>query len=181
MWVRFALFVALAIAVGCARPPPEPGVVLIPTWDLEVRGKQPEPITLPAHLEEKLVERSGARASEYTLHTAVPVPPEMRGRNLTLTLPMLPARAHVIVDDHHVFAIDSPTFSGYREAGPQRFRIPSERSDEGSIDIEIVVSNTWTMAAWVDAVPRLSATLDGDRSFNVVRSVNRAAASTGLA
>jgi len=172
---RFAalalVLMLLAGLTGCGAPPDEK-VVAIPTWDLEIGGRRVDSVTLPAHLEDKLVDRSGARAGEYTLHAAVPVPREMRGRDLTLVLPSLAARAHVIVDDHHVFAIDAPTFGGYREALPQRFRIPAERSDEGSIDVEIVVTNAWLPAAWVDAAPRLSATLDGDAATNRVRFAN---------
>jgi serine/threonine-protein kinase len=176
----FALAVTLVlVGTGCAQRAEE-GVVLITKWDLEVRGRPAQAITLPAHVEDMLTLRSGERAPEYTLHTAVPISAAMRGRDLTLAIPSLPARSHVIVDDHHVFAMDAPTLGGYREPLPQRFRIPAERSDEGTIDIEIVITNAWLPAAWLDAVPRLSATLDGDSWTNLVRLWNRTTGLVGL-
>ncbi len=173
----------LAAIVGCGAPAPRPGeqVVLIAKWTLEIRGRPIGVVTLPAHLEDKLVERSGARAAEYTLHASVGVPREMRGRDLTLAIPMLAARARMIVDDHRIYALDAQTLDGYREAGPQRFRIPGERSDTDALDLEIVIDNAWSASAWIDSVPRLSATLDGDQAFNVVRVVNRVSASMGFA
>ena len=174
---------ALAAIVGCGAPAPRPGeqVVLMPKWTLEIRGRPIAVVTLPAHLEDKLVERSGARAAEYTLHASVGVPREMRGRDLTLAIPMLASRARMIVDDHRIYALDAQTLGGYREAGPQRFRIPGERSDTDALDLEIVIDNAWSASAWIDSVPRLSATLDGDQAFNVVRIVNRVSASMGFA
>jgi serine/threonine-protein kinase len=182
--VVLTFIVAIAAAVlGCTAPAPAPGelLVMIPTWTLEVHGRVVRTVTLPAHIEGDLVERSGARAKEYTLHTAVAIPPEMRGRDLTLAIPMLASRARMIADDHRIYALDAPTLDGYREPGPQRFRIPGERSDTDSLDFEIVVDNSWQPSAWIDSVPRLSATLDGDRAFNVVRVVNRVSASMGFA
>ncbi len=173
----------LAAIVGCGAPPQraDAEVVSIAKWTLEIRGRPIEVVTLPAHFEDKLVERSGVRAAEYTLHASVGVPREMRGRDLTFAIPMLASRARMVVDDHRIYALDAQTLDGYREAGPQRFRIPAERSDTEALDLEIVVTNSWSASGWIDSVPRLSATLDGDEAFNLVRVVNRVSAATGFA
>jgi hypothetical protein len=167
-----------ALAAGCA---PDPSTLYIHGWTLMVRGREDESVVLPAHVNAKLFDETGARVNAYTLAARVAIPPDLRGRELTFAVPTLATRAVLFVDGHPAVPHTLPTFAGYREAGARAWHILPDDSDTAMLDVSLEVEDTWVASGWLDTVPRISATLDGDPWTIVVDRVNRAAASLALA
>jgi hypothetical protein len=176
-WLACAL-VAVFVATGCT---PEPGTLYVPTWTLVVRGRDDEAVALPAHVTEKLFDETGTRVSTYALVARVAIPPELRGRELTFAVPTLATRAALFVDGHPAVPHTLPSFAGYREPGARAWHILPDDSDTALLDVSLQVDDTWMASGWLDTVPRISATLDGDPWTIVVDRVNRGSAAVALA
>jgi len=169
----------LALATtGCARS--EAGAertTPIATWTAELPGRaEPLVVTLPAHLDSFLPR---AR-SEYVLRASVDVPPEMRGRPLTLAVAHMPALARLTADGNEAVPVDASVFDTYRATGPLRWRIPEDASKDGRLELEMRVSHRFTRSAWIDAVPELTTDLRGGRTIARVHAFNTAAATGAL-
>ncbi len=166
------LFVALAalLVAGCAREP----VLLLATWTFEPPEGPSSEVTLPTHLP------LPDRPARYVLRTRGVVPDDMRGRDLTLAFVRLPAIATLRADGHDAVALDPDVTTSYRVSGAQRWAIPRDRVGE-DLALEPTLSHRFTQSAWIDCVPRLSATPHGDRTFLVVQRFNETTAIAGLA
>jgi hypothetical protein len=176
-WLVGAL-VAATLLAGCT---PEPSTLYVPTWTLVVRGHEDEAVALPAHVNAKLFDETGARVPTYALVARVPIPPELRGRELTFAVPTLATRAALFVDGHPAVPHALPSFAGYREPGARAWHILPDDSDTALLDVSLEIDDTWIASGWLDTVPRISATLDGDPWTIVVDRLNRAAAALALA
>ena len=179
-WLRvtfapMACALLLAGVTGCG----DEHVVPVVAWTLRAStrapGAEPRAITLPAHVGE-LVSREDA---EYTLDADVALPPDLRGRDLTLAVVRLPTRASLRAGGAPVAPLDDPP-DGYRSDGPQRWRIPAAASDVDHLPLSLTLAHGWAQSEWLDTVPRLSATPHGDVRFVVVRAFNRLTAQNAL-
>ncbi len=177
LWLVGVLIAAFA-ATGCT---PEPSTLYVPTWTLVVRGRDDEAVALPAHVNAKLFDETGARVSTYALVARVAIPPELRGRELTFAVPTLATRAALFVDGHPAVPHTLPSFAGYREPGARAWHILPDDSDTALLEMSLEIDDTWIASGWLDTVPRISATLDGDPWTIVVDRVNRSAAAVALA
>ncbi len=155
--------------------------LLLADWTMTVasataaEGATPTtPVHLPAHLDGALP----SEPSRFTLRAAVDVPPDFRGRPLTLLIPQLWARTSLVANGMEAAPLDADETDGYRGDGSARFRIPGEISAraDGRIALELRVEHAWTQSAWLDTVPRLSATPHGDAWGRFVRLFNRTTA-----
>ncbi|MGH7296522.1 MAG: hypothetical protein ACRELB_16410, partial [Polyangiaceae bacterium] len=169
----FLALIALTLLVACGGGA-EPGVMLS-SWTLEAQGVE-RPLTLPAHFDRLLGDHPGV----YALRTDVRVPPELRGRELTLTIPYFAALVSLEVDGHLLPDLDAGALDRYRGTGPHRFIVPPV-TGAGPLHLELVVDHRWTGSAWLDTVPRLSPGTAGDRGYVFVKLFNESSAAAGLA
>ena len=163
-----AIFAVAAMALGCARS--GESVQEIRTWTLHVSGadgSRDRAVALPAHLDAMLPRASG----QYALRTRVTIDPDLRGRDLVLALPSLPAMATLRANGVEAVALDPPTHDEYRSRGPHAWRIDRTLTHADAIDLELDVAHTWPMSGWIESVPRLSATPGGDAAFRHVSFV----------
>ena len=121
--IWLACLVALVAALaGCA----DDGRGRVPDWTLSVAGRAPHALHLPADF-------AGALPPEpcrYELRTAVPMTPELRGRELVLTLPVVDAFATLRVDGEAFEPLDRAVFDRVRPSERRlAFRIPARATD----------------------------------------------------
>jgi serine/threonine protein kinase len=172
----YLLAAALGAAgtAGCAPDPAQR--VPVRTWQAELPGRPaPLEVTLPVHLDDRL----SASATEFVLRTTVDVPPDMRGRRLTLAIPHLPARADLIVDSAEAVPIDASTLDRHRATNPNRWNVPAEASRDGQLSFELRVHHRMPRSAWFDGTAEL--TTDPLGGVGAVHAFNTAAATGALA
>ena len=163
----------VAWLVGCGQS----DAMAVATWTLEApRSSEQVTITLPVHLDARLPKE----ASRYVLRTRVELTPAMRAHALTFAIPRLAAPATLRVNGQVVRPIDPPRHI-YRGEDAVRWGIPPDRSDADALDLELTIEHRWTQSAWLDTVPRLSATEEGDAEFLRIRTFNNVTADMGLA
>lgn len=157
--------------MGCAREP----VVLLTSWSFVPPGGAPRLVTLPTHLD--LPERP----TRYVLSTRYTLPEEMTARTLTLAFVRLPAIATLRVNGDEATSLDRDLTTRYRVSGAQRWTIPATATRSGVLELELVLEHRFTQSAWIDSVPRLSATDHGDTRFLTIRAFNESTALFGIA
>jgi len=156
------------MTLGCARS--GESVQEIRAWTLNAAGAdgaRDRAITLPAHLDAMLPHEDG----RYSLRARVTIDADLRGRDLVLALPSLPATATLKANGVEAFAIDPSTHDEYRGRGPHAWRIDRALTGGDAVDLELDVAHTWPMSGWIEGVPRLSATPAGDAAFRRVSFV----------
>ncbi len=158
-----ALFFVLAALVGCSSEP----TLVLTSWDLDTESVHGVHLTLPAHLDREL----GAKRAAFTLRTRVAIPDALRGKALTLAVPMLQGPCVLLANGRRMAPLDVGTTTGYRGARHPRWAIPEEISASPSVDLELALEHTWTQTAWLDTPPRLSATPEGDRAYRAISGV----------
>jgi hypothetical protein len=155
-----------ALCLGCARS--TESVQEIRTWTVQVDGRAIDhTIALPAHLDALLPREAG----RYSLRAQVTLDPALRGHDLVLALPSLPAIASLRANGVDVGSLDPSAHDIYRSRGPQAWRVDHTLTARDAIDLEIDVAHTWPMSGWIEGVPRLSATLARDASYRRVSFV----------
>ena len=169
--VLFGL-VALVFLAGCGATP----TVALLDWTFVPPGGEAREVRFPAHVDGWLPHAP----CTYRLLRDVTLEPALRGRTLTLVLPTLPARARLWANGTEVADLDPLWESDYRSVGPHRFRIAPEATAQGELHLELEVRHVWTQSGWVDAVPQLSATVDGDPRSLVVRALNLTLSTTAF-
>jgi tRNA A-37 threonylcarbamoyl transferase component Bud32 len=171
MWKRALLLLlcgwSLVALLGCGGD----GAIEIRSWTLTIAGSdEARHVTLPAHLDVP------ARKTTYALRARVPLPDAMRGKDLTLAVPYLPARSQLTIDGAPMTNLDEgdADVDTYRTAGQQRWRIPASVASRGAgLTLDLEVEHSWTQSAWFDSTPRLSATPRGDPGFVRTRAFDR--------
>lgn len=119
-----------------------------------------QPVTLPAQL------TAGAR---YTLRTELQIPPDLRGKTLTLVIPQIEARTDLVVDERTILPLDDPG-SGWRGERAPRWRLPS--TDGPTLPLTLIVENRAPQSTRWSTTPRVSATDFGDARFLTMRAIN---------
>jgi len=123
-------------------------------------------VTLPAHIEDAMPEAT----TRFTLRAEVELPEDLRVRPLTFAVPRLLALAQLRVNGRPAAPLDTPLDEPVRSAGPQRWRV--DPAGERTLTLELDLHTPLTIEKWLDTVPRLSATPEGDRGFLFVRTFN---------
>jgi hypothetical protein len=167
------LAIALLVLVGCERGGRP---LMLPSWTLDVGGLT-TPLSLPAHFDPAL----GDRPTRYVLRTRVELPPEMRDRDLALTIPYFAALVSLSADGVRAEDLDAGALERYRGTGPHHFVIPAAETRDGELSLEITVEHRWTQSAWLDTVPRLSEGSEGDSGYVFVKLFNQGSEAAALA
>jgi predicted Ser/Thr protein kinase len=149
---------------------------MLSAWTLEATGLT-TPLSLPAHFDSLL----GDHPTRYTLRTRVDLPPEMRDRELALTIPYFAALVSLRVDGLESQDLDAAQLDRYRGTGAHRFVIPAAATGSGELTLDLTVEHRWTQSAWLDTVPRLSPGRAGDSGYVFVKLFDEGSAAAGLA
>ncbi|HJZ88629.1 MAG TPA: protein kinase [Polyangia bacterium] len=155
-------------------------VIVLDRWRVQLEDSPAErPVKLPVHLDEL-----PSHPSRYFLRTEVTLPTQMQNGPITLAVPHLPGLVSLRVDGQEVPALDNRWWDRYRSSGPHRWRLPPAVAAGLPTRLELAVESHWTLAGWIDSVPRVSATRFGDRRFLWLTTYNQwmaaAAVSTGI-
>ena len=149
--------------------------MLLTQWTFASPGSPPREVTFPTHLD--LPERP----TRYVLQTKYTLPQEMTARTLTLAFVRLPAIATLRVNGDEAISLDPDLTTRYRVSGAQRWSIPKAATRSGILELELILEHRFTQSAWIDSVPRLSATDHGDSTFLAIRTFNESTALFGMA
>jgi serine/threonine protein kinase len=172
-----AAMIVAGLVVAFQRHERDPGL-LVAAWTLDGAGIPARPVVLPAHLDAALA----SRPASYRLRADVTLPPSMRGPGLSLVVPYLPAGSIALrVNGRDAELVSAPWRHGYRSEGTFAWDLPAESTGAGSLRLELEVAHTWTQSGWIDAVPRLVRSGEGDLHLSLVRTVNGVAAACGCA
>jgi serine/threonine-protein kinase len=159
--LRFAVLVVLAALAGCAR---EQGLVLA-EWTLEVPGRAPRVVRLPAH-----VDGESREAGRFRLHARVELPEELRDGPLCLSVTQWAGLPVLRVDGVRVDELDSVIPASYRSPGWHVWRLPAGRGSR--LDLVMDVDRPMPLSGYLGAAPRLSATASGGAAYQQVRRFN---------
>jgi hypothetical protein len=155
---------ALAL-LGCASSPS----TAVHDWTLEVDGRAPRAVKLYDDLGPYLP----ATPARFVLRTNMAIPPEVRGRELSLTLPWARSLATLRVGDETIEPLELWPFDVVRPGGFELvFRIPARLTDGVSLPVALEVMHFDTLSGYVSA-PRLAVSAYGDA--RAARAVNMAA------
>ncbi len=161
VWAALAVTACVLLLVGCGSGE---RVELLRDWTLTTPIVASRPITLPAHVDDALP----PGPSRYTLRTRAAIPPDMRGRTISLSIPHFAGLASLRVDGYAIAPMTRKSWETYRGRF-HAWRIADELTSAPEIEIELEVNHEWTQSAWLDTVPRLSSSPDGDATFRGVR------------
>jgi serine/threonine-protein kinase len=146
--VGIVLWIALlaALTAGCGGSEGQ----VIERWILHTE-RASKPIEMPVHLREL-----PKRAGHYRLSTELAIDPQLRGRDLDLVIPYLPAHSSLWVEGRPVRStLPGDAASAPRHVGPHRWEIPHAAMLDDRLSLELQVTHTWTQSAWLDVPPRL--------------------------
>src|SRR5579872_3551880 len=135
----FAMLLVGLSSMGCA---PESGQILT-HFTLEVAGEAPREVDLPARLE------LPDRVLTYRLVTTVRLDPRLRGGEVDLVLPFLPASAELEVDGVPAPLVGDPArTAAYGVGAPRRWLIPREAVVSGRpLTLSLAIEHRWTPSA----------------------------------
>ncbi|MGH7440148.1 MAG: protein kinase domain-containing protein, partial [Polyangiaceae bacterium] len=141
------LLLAALVLTGCA---PESGQMLT-HFRLEVTGEPPRDVDLPAWLDVP------DRVMTYRLVTTVVLDPRLRGGDVDLVLPFLPASAELEVDGKPAPIVGDPArTAAYGVGAPRRWLIPHELLESGEpLTLSLAIAHRWTQSAHLDVAPEL--------------------------
>lgn len=106
-------------------------------------------ISLPGRVDELGIEPNQI----YRVRAAVSLPPSMHGEPVDLSIPLLEAAVSLEVDGQPIPGDGPPT--GYREAGPHRFRIPATATADGHLELWLAVDHRWAKSGWLSTTPQI--------------------------
>ncbi len=140
-------------------------------WNFELAGQAPSTVILPVHLDSVLPSTS----TTFVLRRTVVLPNDFRGKRLTLGFARLSGIAELTVNEHPAISLETdrlPISQPYRAPGTQRWAIGAEETTGETLDLALLVHHRWSQSAWLDCVPRLSATSQGDVALLTIRTLN---------
>jgi hypothetical protein len=155
------LLLACTVLAGCA---PEETLSLT-QWTLRSADGTEHPAILPIHADRWLP----SNPERYTLRTRTTLPTEWRGRPLTLVIPYLEAPVALSVDGENSIGLERGVLPAQPSTSGHSFHVDAAHTRSGELALELTVDRQSTRGAWLDTVPRLSATTGGDEAFLAVR------------
>lgn len=158
----------LLALLGCGREE----TLELRQWTLhEIDGARSMeiPLTLPMHVDAYVPERR----STFALRTRVILPPSLRGTSLTLAIPFIEAPTSLRVDGVVAPSLEKSAVASARPSlASQSFHIDARQTAAGALELELLVERRFTRSAWLDTIPRISATPHGDRAFLFVAAID---------
>jgi hypothetical protein len=175
-----ALVVSLLIAGARWAARGEAWTARVPTWRLEMPATAASPahevaMDIPFHLD------LPPHDAELTLRGDAAVPPEIRGRDLFLTIPYYGGDADLSVDGVRAVRVDHRIVEGFRSAGPLVYRIPAELTEASHVALQLQAHVRWSQSGWFDTVPLLTLAETRPRAALAVVLVNEVIGALGLA
>jgi hypothetical protein len=154
---------------GCAKGPDQERVVDVAAWTLDVDGgPQGVPVTLPRRLDD-FVGHDGS----FRLRTAVPIPPELRHRPLTLAIPFYTGIVDMRVNGEALpDAATHAELEIYRARGPHLWAIPAALTDVDALAFEMRAKTNRDAMRWMGTIPHLSDAIYGDHTYRAVKTLN---------
>jgi len=145
------LIAALMLVVMPARADEAASRVAIAAWTLIPPDGSQHAVILPARFDEFLP----MELSKYALRTTAPIPPLLRGRELTLTVGDFRGLAQLRVNGSDAYLERGSVLDVYRPVHPLVFRIPKSVTTAETLDLELTVEHTWRPSGWMHAAPDL--------------------------
>jgi serine/threonine-protein kinase len=149
----FALIVGLALSGGSAAGCSHDGVgQALPSWSLSVDG-DPAParaVRLPRKLDFELPRRD----LTFRLHTTVEIDPRLHGQRLALVVPASEASLFLLADGRRIDRAGERA-DDYRAVGPFVWKLPEAVTDDGRVELELVVKHRWALSGRFGLTPRL--------------------------
>ncbi|HEX8790830.1 MAG TPA: protein kinase [Polyangiaceae bacterium] len=154
--------------LGCASEP----YVSVADWTLECAGCTTSAVHLPANVDRRLAQG----VTQYTLRTEVPLPSDLRGRELTLTLPVVYARGTLRIADEDVEPLDRSLLDRVRPTDAQLvFRIPARLTDRERLQLALTMDRPDAfLSGLFGEPPRLAAGPYGEIDSRFARAANGA-------
>ena len=165
--------IALGFLLGITSSRGDATGLALARWTLELPDRS-VPLTLPGHFDDVF-----PRDSDLVLRARVELPPELRGRELSLSIPYYGGVSSLDVDGEPAPDTVEDLVRGYRARGPHSFRIPATATGQDAITLRLHVQHRWTQSAWLATVPRLHPSDQRDERVLRVRTVNDVMAALG--
>jgi len=144
-------------------------------WTLACEGCATTEVTLPAHVEDRLAHRG----DRFHLRTTVVLPPALRGREVTVAIPFLMARAELAVDGRRL-ASQRAFYETVRSTA-HAWHVPSDVTAAGTLDLELTIEDSWFQSTYLDVPPRLHAGPSGGSWYEGVTAFNHGTAAFAVA
>jgi hypothetical protein len=129
----------------------------VSSWTLTLdQGGAAQPVSLPARL------ALPDRPLRYTLSTEVVLPPELRGRSLTLAIPYFRALAELRANGEEALSLETCLTARYADPGWHAWHVPAQLTGGPTLKLELAVEHRTVFSARIGTVPRLSASAAGD-------------------
>lgn len=138
------LLVGVGLLTACA--PAASDALLLDNWVF-----QENEVRVPAQLDARGFSGSG----RLTLTTTVQLPPRWRGKALEMLFPWYEGRAELFIHAERMSVARAQ--SGYRSALPIRWSIPAAQTRDGTLELELRLTQTWRKSTWLSTVPLLTA------------------------
>ena len=172
IWPLLLLILVLGL-LGCQ---PDTGITLR-AFTLRLPDGRKENVDLPARLDGKLPKTN----VDYTLTTAVELPPELRGHPLTLSLGNLGALVTARANGAPLSPVRPGMLDTYRATEPVIFNLPENVTREGALTIELTVQHRWYKSAIIDEAPIITSRPLGPDRVLMISTWNHVTALGALA
>jgi hypothetical protein len=166
--VRAASLLLLVLALpACERG----SFVSITDWTLECDGCTRSAVHLPEGLGPRLPEG----CTRFTLRAEVPLDPNVRGRELSLTMPSVYTLGSLRVGDEDIAPLDESIVDRVRPSDWQLvFRIPARATRGESLALALSLErHDPVVSAYIAFAPRLAVGAYGEPQARVAAAVNR--------
>lgn len=173
---RLGLLLLVVFLLGVLGCQPDAGLTLR-AFTLQVPGAPKENVDLPARLEGKLPKSN----VDYTLTTAVELPPELRGHALTLSLGNMGAIVTARANGTPLSPVRTGMLDTYRATEPVVFHLPENITRDGTLSLELTVQHRWYKSAIIDDAPIITARPMGPDRVVLVSTWNHVTALGALA
>src|SRR5262249_36525076 len=104
----------------------------------------------------------------------VVLPPELRGRTLTLVIPYFRTLAELHANGEEALSLETSITARYAAPGWHAWHIPARLTGGPTLKLELGVDHRTVFSARIGTVPRLSASAAGDPVYFFVRNFNQA-------
>ncbi len=146
----------VSLLAGCGSSQDLP----IARWALEGGGT----VAMPVDVRDRVPVRGGT----VTVHTTAQLPPELRGRDVSLAINVHWCSPQLTVNGERVDDVARSAFENQRSRGGHLYRIPAKLTADGALALRLDVVDTYAFCTAFFSVPTLAAGEFGPRSYRWV-------------